>query len=109
MLRVPRDVIAKTHPYILPYSQLPPEEKAKTRQAVRIVFTHVMPEAAEPVAHPDLKMEPVGTGWRAEEEELPEVCVIHGHFYPCGITDGSCVLSSEEEEVREVYRKRYGQ
>ena len=107
-LAVERNVALRQHPDLVSYEDLPPEGKAKLRQARRIVFSHVMPQAVEPIAHPDLKgMEPMGTGWRVEEEELPEACVTHGNFYPCGITDGSCVLSSEEEEVREVYRKRY--
>jgi len=42
-----RNTLIRTHPNLIPYAQLPPGEKAKVRQAFRIVLTHVIPPAAE--------------------------------------------------------------
>jgi RyR domain len=99
-----RNFILKTHPDLVPYSELPPEGQAKVRQAQRIVFTHVMPSALEEVAYSDIRSRP-GADEAVIAEDLPEVCVTHRHFYPCGGVD--CVFSSEPAEVDSVYRERY--
>lgn len=60
-----RNVIARTHPNLVPYAELPVGEQAKVRQAFRIVFTHVMPDALERIAYSDIRTRP-------ELEEVPE-------------------------------------
>lgn len=102
-----RNLIQKTHPDMVPYDQLPVEEKAKVRQAYRIVFTHVLPDALEEIAYSDIRSVPVG---RPDiTEELPEVCVTHGHFAPCAEDARYCRYSAAAEDVDAVYRDHYEQ
>ena len=65
-----RDVQLKQHPNLVPYDDLPVSEKAKVRQAFRIVLTHVMPEALEEIAYQDIRSIPRQDGV-VFEEELP--------------------------------------
>lgn len=103
-----RNAVLKTHPEMVPYEETSVVSKAKLRQAQRIVFTHVMPYAAASIVERGLRDIP-GADETVIREDLPEVCVTHRHFYPCGSRDGDCVFSSEPREVDEVYRECYEQ
>ena len=63
-----RNTELKMHPNLVPYEDLPPEEKAKVRQAVRIVFTHVLPDPLEEIAYSDIRSRPVEPGVFVKEE-----------------------------------------
>ena len=101
-----RDAVKKTHPEMVPLEQASVESRAKLRQAHRIIFTHVMPDAVENIAERSLRDIP-GADEAVIREDLPEVCVTHRSFLPCGMKDGSCVLSSGEDDVVAVYRETY--
>lgn len=62
-----RDPVRKTHPDMVSYEELPPEEKAKVRQAFRIVFTHVLPDALDRIAYRDIRTRPVEAPDMVEE------------------------------------------
>lgn len=102
---ISRNLIQKTHPNMVPYEKLPAAEQAKVRQAQRIVFTHVMPVELDEIAYRDIRSRP-GADEAVIREDLPEVCVTHGHFCPCGLS-GDCVISSEPADIDRVYRERY--
>ncbi len=101
-----RNLFQKTHPNMVPFGQLDEASQAKARQAQRIVFTHVMPDALDDIAYRDIRSRP-GADEAVIREDLPEVCVSHRRFYPCGAKDGDCVISAEAAEVDSVYRERY--
>lgn len=101
-----KDPIARTHPCMRPYDELSPDQQAKDRLAIRIVFTFVMPEVAEEIAHESLRDIP-GADENVIREDLPEVCIFHRSFLPCPGSNNNCVISSQEDDVVAVYRELY--
>lgn len=103
-----RDVQLKQHPNLVPYDDLPVSEKAKVRQAFRIVLTHVMPEALEGIAYHDVRSrnwgEDPGLGY---DLGSLVVCTTHRRFIPCRIEQG-CIFSEAEEDIEEVSRYQNG-
>lgn len=103
-----RDREKKTHPNLVPYVVLPEEEKAKVRQAQRIVFTHVMPEALEEIAYSDIRSRSVLDELTRLGEEIGSlavvVCTTHMRFIPCRKDDGTCMYSEDQADIDRVYR-----
>jgi len=66
-----RNRAEKIHPNLVEWEGLPVAEKAKVRQAQRIVFTHVMPYYLEEIAYSDIRSVPQPDGV-VFEEELPD-------------------------------------
>ena len=103
-----RDREKKIHPNLVPYEDLPVEEQAKVRQAQRIVFTHVMPDALAEIAYQDIRSVPRqdGVDWSDEPdyETGAVVCTTHMRFVPCRKDDGTCNYSEDPADTDRVYR-----
>lgn len=103
-----RDTVRKIHPNLVPYEQLPVEEVAKVRQAYRIIFTHVMPEALEEISYKDIRSRSAVDEITRLGEEIggPDVvvCTTHMRFIPCRKEDGTCNYSEDPVDVDRVYR-----
>ena len=102
-----RDTVRKIHPNLVPYEDLPVEEQAKVRQAQRIVFTHVMPEALDEIAYKDIRSRSAldEIGRLGQELDLPDavVCITHMRFVPCRY-GGTCSFSENPADIDRVYR-----
>lgn len=104
-----RDTVLKIHPNLVQYEKLPIEEQAKVRQAQRIVFTHVMPDALEEIAYKDIRTR----SWSELAQDVDYdtgavVCTAHMRFVPCRKKDGTCTYSEAEEDIERVRKHQQG-
>ena len=107
---ISRNLIQKTHPNLVPYGDLPVEEKAKVRQAFRIVLTHVMPDSLEEISYWDSRSRAADEITAIGQElDLTDavVCTAHMRFVPCrnGTVEAQgCVCSEDPVDIDRVYR-----